>query len=95
MSNGIDPRLKSCEHIRICYAKDTICHWPRFGGIWYWPEDNEILLGHIHSHSEYKDPQDKAHGEHGIWRRATNRFQRSLDGGDWCDRWQAGLLPGH
>ncbi len=81
MSNGIDPRLKSCEHIRICYAKDTICHWPRFGGIWYWPEDDEILLGHIHSHSEYKDPQDKAHGEHGIWHRATNRLQRSLDGG--------------
>ncbi len=77
----MDERVKSLEHVRICYAKDTICHWPRFGGIWYWPEDNEILLGHIHSHSEYKDPQDKAHGEHGIWRRATNRFQRTLDGG--------------
>jgi len=81
VSKAIDPRLRSVEHVRICYAKDTICHWPRFGGIWYWPEDDEILLGHIHSHSEYKDPQDKAHGEHGIWRRATNRFQRSRDGG--------------
>ena len=77
----MDESLKNLEHIRICYAKDTVCHWPRFGGIWYWPEDDEILLGHIHSHSEYKDPQDKAHGEHGIWRNATNRFQRSLDGG--------------
>ncbi len=77
----MDERLKSVEHIRVCYAQDTVCHWPRFGGIWYWPEDDEILLGHIHSHSEYKDPQDKAHGEHGIWRRAPNRMQRSLDGG--------------
>jgi len=77
----VDERLKSVEHVRICYARDTVCHWPRFGGIWYWPEDDEILLGHIHSHSEYQDPQDKAHGEHGIWHRATNRMQRSLDGG--------------
>jgi hypothetical protein len=82
----MDDRLKSCEHIRICYAKDTVCHWPRFGGIWSWPSPpvgghEEILLGHIHSHSEYKDPQDKAHGEHGIWRRATTGLQRSLDGG--------------
>ncbi len=78
----MDERLKSLEHTRVCYAKDTVCHWPRFGGIWYWPEDDEILLGHIHSHSDYKDAQDRAHGEFGIWQRATNRFQRSLDGGE-------------
>lgn len=59
----MDDRIRAIEHIRICYARDTVCHWPRFGGIWYWPDENEILLGHIHSHSEYKDPQDKAHGE--------------------------------
>ena len=75
------PRLRSLEHVRICSARDTLCHWPRFGGLWYWPQENEILLGHIHSHSDYQNPQDKAHGEFGIWQRATNRFQRSLDGG--------------
>lgn len=75
--------IKHIEHIRICSAKNTVCHWPLQGGFWYWG-DEEILVGHIHAETDYTDPADKAHGEQGIFRKAVVRLQRSRDlGATW------------
>ena len=71
-------RLRNVEHIRVCGGKNTVCHWPLFGGIWYWGDD-EILLGHIHAPCSYQDPAEVGHGPHNIWERAVVRLQRSLD----------------
>ena len=70
--------IRDVQHTRICGSKDTVCHWPRQGGLWYWGDD-EILVGHIHAPCQYKNRDEVAHGQHGMFSRAVVRLNRSLD----------------
>ena len=72
------PVISGLEHVTLHYNKETYCGHPRMINFKYFPP-NEIIVGHFHAPSKYKDYADVRHISYQS--RSVCMLQRSTDMG--------------
>ena len=76
--------ISDVHHSRVCGSDNTYCGHPWIEGIYNFG-NNEVLVGHKHSPSDYSSLDNVRHAA--VHLRAKSLFQRSFDGGEtWSER---------
>ena len=53
--------LRDVEHVTLCYDKGRYCGYPRQAGIYAFDGGAELVVGHNHAPSAYREREDVKH----------------------------------